>query len=129
MKLVDAGASSRDDASSGRNVDGSSPSGPPQTGELPESSSGLGCHYPKMVAVLKHRSSPIQGSGENECEFHILGTAHVSSESCNDVRKVIRKVKPDVSPMSFHVVSFTVALHRKKTNLSYNTGRSQTMDQ
>ena len=29
--------------------------------------------------------------------FYIVGTAHVSTESCEDVRKVIQEVKPEVS--------------------------------
>ncbi len=28
--------------------------------------------------------------------FYIVGTAHVSMESCDDVRKVIQEVKPEV---------------------------------
>ena len=28
--------------------------------------------------------------------FYIVGTAHVSTESCEDVRKVIQEVKPEV---------------------------------
>ena len=31
-----------------------------------------------------------------EQSFYIVGTAHVSTESCEDVRKVIKQVKPEV---------------------------------
>lgn len=31
-----------------------------------------------------------------EQSFYIVGTAHVSTESCEDVRKVIEEVKPEV---------------------------------
>ena len=34
--------------------------------------------------------------GMNECTFYILGTAHVSRKSCDDVRTIIRKVNPEV---------------------------------
>lgn len=35
-----------------------------------------------------------------EQSFYIVGTAHVSTESCEDVRKVIREVKPEVRSSS-----------------------------
>uniref|UniRef100_A0A7S1T7C2 TraB domain-containing protein n=1 Tax=Tetraselmis chuii TaxID=63592 RepID=A0A7S1T7C2_9CHLO len=57
-----------------------------------------GDDYPKFVSVLQHKKPGIVGlDGQPAlCEYHILGTAHVSKESCEDVRKVIRRVKPDV---------------------------------
>lgn len=56
--------------------------------------------YPKFVSVLQCEKPGIVGlDGQPAlCEYHILGTAHVSRESCEDVRKVIRRVRPDVSP-------------------------------
>lgn len=31
-----------------------------------------------------------------DCTFYLVGTAHVSAQSCNDVAQVIRIVQPDV---------------------------------
>ncbi|CAI6012539.1 unnamed protein product [Closterium sp. NIES-65] len=36
------------------------------------------------------------GGAAAECTVHLIGTAHVSKESCNEVRRIIRQVKPDV---------------------------------
>ncbi|CAI5493138.1 unnamed protein product, partial [Closterium sp. Naga37s-1] len=36
------------------------------------------------------------GGTSAECVVHLIGTAHVSKESCNEVRRIIRQVKPEV---------------------------------
>ncbi|CAI7870185.1 unnamed protein product, partial [Closterium sp. NIES-54] len=36
------------------------------------------------------------GGASAECVVHLIGTAHVSKESCNEVRRIIRQVKPEV---------------------------------
>ena len=54
--------------------------------------------YPKMIAKLQWTNYDMTGPDGRPhiCEFHIVGTAHVSKESCRDVEKVIRRVQPDV---------------------------------
>lgn len=47
---------------------------------------------PKLTTVLKWRAGPL----EPEKTFYLIGTAHVSKKSCQDVEKVIRLVKPQV---------------------------------
>lgn len=36
------------------------------------------------------------GRTENVCEVYVLGTAHVSKDSCDDVKTLMKHVKPDV---------------------------------
>ena len=45
---------------------------------------------PRSCQTLKCRS------GNKEQTIYIVGTAHVSAASCDDVRAVIRAVKPEV---------------------------------
>ncbi|EFN60022.1 hypothetical protein CHLNCDRAFT_59535 [Chlorella variabilis] len=49
---------------------------------------------PQPLAVLRCR--PEGAYGGPETVFYVLGTAHVSSESCEDVTALIRAVKPQV---------------------------------
>ena len=44
-------------------------------------------------------TDPIHPFG-GEQSFYIVGTAHVSMESCEDVRKVIQEVKPEVGSLT-----------------------------
>ena len=36
------------------------------------------------------------GPRRPRCEFYLIGTAHVSANSCEDVRRVIQLVRPEV---------------------------------
>lgn len=45
---------------------------------------------PQPLAILR------LGSPANECTFYILGTAHVSRQSCDDTAALIQKVKPEL---------------------------------
>jgi len=48
----------------------------------------------KNVVVLKNRS---EGGFGPESTVYLLGTAHVSTQSCEDVRELIQAVKPQVN--------------------------------
>ncbi len=48
---------------------------------------------PQPLALLRCRAEGPYGPGM-ETTYYILGTAHVSSDSCNDVATLIRAVKP-----------------------------------
>lgn len=50
---------------------------------------------PKPVAILRY-VSPDAEYASKECIYYILGTAHVSKESCEDTALLIRKVRPDI---------------------------------
>eukprot|EP00884_Botryococcus_braunii_P004219 jgi/Botrbrau1/13799/Bobra.0056s0047.1 len=50
---------------------------------------------PSTVTLLKAPGPPFRDSPQ-ECEVYILGTAHISKASCEDVRKVISAVRPEV---------------------------------
>lgn len=56
----------------------------PASTSLPSSCTVLTCTDP---------NHPFGG----EQSFYIVGTAHVSMESCEDVRKVIQEIKPEVT--------------------------------
>ncbi|KAK9806486.1 hypothetical protein WJX73_002146 [Symbiochloris irregularis] len=47
---------------------------------------------PKLVSLLKWRAEPFGP----EKSFYLVGTAHVSKKSCQDVEKVIRTIKPQI---------------------------------
>ena len=47
---------------------------------------------PKLTSVLKWRAEPFGP----EKTFYLIGTAHVSKKSCQDVEKLIKLVKPQV---------------------------------
>lgn len=49
---------------------------------------------PEPNIILTCQST--DGDCINECTFYILGTAHVSRKSCDDVSSIIRKVRPEV---------------------------------
>ena len=52
-------------------------------------------------------------NGSQEQTIYIVGTAHVSAASCDDVRDVIRAVKPEVRGLTHaltHGLSFTDTL-------------------
>lgn len=49
---------------------------------------------PKPLAVLRYTSPEDPEHGQ--CVYYILGTAHVSKESCKDTATLIRTVNPDV---------------------------------
>lgn len=51
---------------------------------------------PQPLAVLKCRAEGAYGGPETT--FYLLGTAHVSVESCEDVSRLIKAVKPQVNP-------------------------------
>eukprot|EP00890_Picochlorum_soloecismus_P002791 jgi/Picsp_1/3512/NSC_06350-R1_protein len=51
-------------------------------------------HLPEPNIILTCQDT--DGDWMNECTFYILGTAHVSRKSCEDVRTIIRKVRPEV---------------------------------
>ncbi|KAI7842710.1 hypothetical protein COHA_003641 [Chlorella ohadii] len=51
---------------------------------------------PGPLAVLTARPESGEGELGPECTYYVLGTAHVSSESCEDVAKLIRAVRPQV---------------------------------
>lgn len=40
--------------------------------------------------------SSVDGYGDDVCEVYVLGTAHVSKDSCDDVKTLMNHVKPDV---------------------------------
>lgn len=44
-------------------------------------------------------------SGNKEQTIYIVGTAHVSAASCDDVRAVIRAVKPEVSVFQMYIAT------------------------
>mgnify|MGYP001810046969 CR=1 FL=1 len=58
----------------------------PPTPPVPET-------LPQPLAVLRCRGEGA-GAGGPETTYYILGTAHVSAESCEDVTTLIRAVKP-----------------------------------
>ncbi|PSC74860.1 traB domain-containing -like [Micractinium conductrix] len=60
----------------------------PPTPPVPET-------LPQPLAVLRCRGEGA-GAGGPETTYYILGTAHVSAESCEDVTTLIRAVKPQV---------------------------------
>ena len=45
----------------------------------------------------------IRNGGGKEQTVYIVGTAHVSAASCDDVRAVIRAVKPEVQHSAYFV--------------------------
>ena len=49
---------------------------------------------PKTCSILRCREASNPSSTEQT--FYMVGTAHVSTASCDDVREVIRLVKPEV---------------------------------
>ena len=49
---------------------------------------------PQPLLHLKSRAEGVEDGPE--ATFYILGTAHVSPESCNDVAKLIAAVRPQV---------------------------------
>ena len=51
---------------------------------------------PKLTTVLKWRAGPL----EPEKTFYLVGTAHVSRKSCQDVETVIKLVTPQVGGLS-----------------------------
>lgn len=61
----------------------------------PEASQALDT-LPQPLAVLKARAEGAYGAPETT--FYLLGTAHVSAESCEDVSRLIKAVKPQVTP-------------------------------
>lgn len=68
-----------------------SPSGEPSVGLEGDENVAL-----NKVAVLKHRG----GEDREETTFYIVGTAHISKNSCDKVAEVVRAVKPDVRGIS-----------------------------
>ena len=51
---------------------------------------------PKGVTVL--RAADPASTSTSSCTYYIVGTAHVSSKSCDDVRAVMQRVRPQVIP-------------------------------
>ena len=72
-----------------------------QEGQIPspdtvvENGGDLIDDLPKPLAVLRYTSSDAEYASK-ECVYYILGTAHVSKESCEDTAALIRKVQPDI---------------------------------
>lgn len=53
---------------------------------------------PQPLVVLRARAEGAAGgaAGAPETTYYLLGTAHVSAESCDDVARLIRAVRPQV---------------------------------
>lgn len=68
---------------------------------------------PQHCAVL---SAPGEEPGafgprRPRCDYYILGTAHVSANSCEDVRRVIQLVRPEVQPRMSSYESTSSSVH------------------
>jgi hypothetical protein len=72
------------------------------------------------LLVLSHRVSDSNSATTiEECTYYILGTAHVSSSSCDDVRRLVRAVRPDVVGRFAPTRSFLCIIHALEYQFHY----------